>query len=216
MGLISSAVLYFRLAKNNKVISILTKYLLQYKRVSIPQVGSFEIKTRNAELNVADKQIAAPIFITEFSSVDAVSEHQYNFFSTSLHLDKSSIANELISFGEKLKEKLSGGPFMWKGLGTLKQRTGQIVFEAEEITLACLNPVAAEKVIRQNASHTVLVGEREHSSEEMTERLQATPSTETSYLHLTGWIVLVLAILAIIYFIYTGSFSSLSSGSNWK
>lgn len=212
----SSAVPYFRLVKNNKVVSILTKYLLQYKRVSIPLVGSFEIKMKSAELNVADKKILAPQLVTEFSSADAVSEHQYQYFTASLNQDTASIVNELISFGERLKEKISGEAFKWNGVGTLKKRTGQIVFEPEAIDLASLNIVTADKVIRQNASHTVLVGEREHSSEEITERLQAIQPTETSYLHTIGWIVLILAILAIIYFIYTGSFSSLSSGSNWK
>ncbi len=216
MALTSWAVLYFRLVKNNKVFPILTKYLLQHKRVTIPQVGSFEIKTRSAALNVADKEIIAPVFAMEFSSADTVSEHQYEYFTASLNQDRNTIISELLSFGEKLKEKLSGEPFEWKGLGTLKKRTGQIVFEPEDIRLPSYTAVAAQRVIRENASHKVLVGEREHSSEEMAERLQNVQLTETSYLHLIGWIVLVLAIIAIIYLIYTGAFSSLSSGSNWK
>jgi len=204
------------LVKNNKVFPILTKYLLQYKRVSIPHVGSFEIKMGSASLEVVDKKILPPSFITEFSPVDTVSEHQYQYFTTCLKTDEEATANELFSFGQQLKEKIAGEAFRWNGIGTLKKRSGGIVFEEDKLHLECIGDVTAEKVIREKASHTVLVGEREHTSEEMTERLQAAPSTDTSYLHTIGWIVLVLAILAIIYFIYTGAFSSLSSGSSWR
>jgi hypothetical protein len=205
------------LDKNNNVLSILTKYLLQYKRVTIPHVGSFQIRSKAAELDVADKKVLAPAFVTEYSGSDAVSEHQYHYIASILEQDRNSVTNEMVQFGQWLKERIVSDTFKWNGLGTLKNRRGEIVFEAEQMQIPSLGTIAAGKVIRENASHTVLVGEREHSSEEMTERLQVVhPETKKSHLHLIGWIVLVLAILAIIYFVYAGSFSSLSSGSGWK
>jgi len=210
----SWAVPYFRLAKNNKVIEVITKYLLQYRKVAIPHIGSFEIRYQPAQLDVADKKMIAPVFVTEFSSTDTVNEHQYNYITSSLHAERNTVSNDLARFGEQLKEKIASTPVNFNGLGVLKKTGQRIIFEPQEIVFDGLQPVYASKVIRENASHTVLVGERERNSIEMAESLQATPDSKRSYLHLISWILLLLAIAAIIYILYEGSFQPSAAGLN--
>lgn len=213
MGSTSWAVPYFRLAKNNKVIEVITKYLLQYRKVSIPHVGSFELKYQPARLDVADKRMIAPGFVTEYSNNDSVHDHQYNYFTSSLHVQKTQVSNELAHFGAQLKEKISLQSVTLNGLGVLKQAGQRIVFEPQEIACHGLLPVTASKVIRENASHTVLVGERERNSIEMAESLQASP-VKKSYLNLIGWILFILAVAAIVYFLYKESFQPSGAGLN--
>jgi nucleoid DNA-binding protein len=213
MGSTSLGVPYFRSAKNNKVIEVITKYLLQYRKVAIPYIGSFEIRYEPARLDVADKQMIAPTYVTEYSSNDSVRDHQYNYFTSSLNAERNKVSDDLALFGEQLNERLSSQPVVLNGLGILKKAGQRIVFEPQESAFDGLQPVAASKVIRENASHTVLVGERERNSIEMAESLQASPE-QKSYLNLIGWILFILAAAAIVYFLYKDSFNPSGAGLN--
>ena len=58
----------------------------------------------------------------------------------------------------------------WEGLGILKKDDmGDIHFESSILNPSFLQPVPAEKVVRTNAKHMLLVGDRERSSREMSD-----------------------------------------------
>jgi hypothetical protein len=92
----------------------------------------------------------------------------------------------------------------------LKYSSNSIVFEPESIHLSSLQAVPAQKVMRENVQHNVLVGDREVSR-------QATDVVGESFsrrpLFITiGWIVLGLAVAAIAVVLYLGKFQITSSG----
>ena len=70
-----------------------------------------------------------------------------------------------------LKKQLSSGTIIeWTGIGTLKKDPGQEINldpSLKEFTYEA--PVIARKVIRENAEHTIRVGEEEKTSVEMLE-----------------------------------------------
>ncbi len=196
------------------MFSLITKYLLQHKRVSIPQVGSFELKSIPPELDIADKKLLAPVFITEYSTADEVTEHQFRYFSQAQGADKERVEQDLRLFGQRLKEALRRRSVNWNGFGTLQAVDKSIVFEPEEIRLACLQPLDASRVIRQNAGHRVLVGEQDLSSQQATDILQqdSQPPVKRSYANLIGWIVLALVLLLVGYLLYKRSFAPQGAG----
>lgn len=194
------------------MFSLITKYLLQHKRVSIPQVGSFELKSRPPELDIADKKLLAPVFITEYSAADEVTEHQFRYFSQAQGADKERVEQDLRLFGQRLKEALRRRSVNWNGFGTLQSIDKSIVFEPQEIRLNSLQPLDASRVIRQNAGHRVLVGEQDLSSQQATDILQQEAPVKRSYANLTGWIVLALALLLAGYLLYRHSFAPRGAG----
>ena len=163
-------------------------------------------------LDVADKKIIAPFYITEYSVIDHVSDHQSGYFAALSKRDMGAAKNDLSQFGYGLRESLRTKPLDWKGLGILKRSGSGIVFNAEEIKLESLGNIDAQKVLRENAEHTVLVGETERSSTEMAATMQLEPAVQKSYLNLWGWILLGLSILFIGYLLNRGSFSPEASG----
>ena len=70
---------YFRSLKANSVFNQLTKYLVQYKRVSIPSVGTILLVQQPAQLNVADKIIEPPTVSAELREDVVVPEHQLKY-----------------------------------------------------------------------------------------------------------------------------------------
>lgn len=204
------AELYFRLLKKNKVLSLLTQYLFLYKKVCIPHIGTFEIIQQSPQLNVADKLITAPCFEIKYFSEDLVPEHQLDFF-TSVEREQEKIKLELFSFGEQLKNKIQQLPFRWKGLGTLRFHFNEMIFEAEELKLLPLQNIAAQKVLRENAQHQILVGDRELSSREATEALHRAKQ-KTPWFITVGWIILSLATIFIFMILYAKNFEPAAAG----
>src|SRR5690606_30791234 len=74
----------------------------------------------------------------------------------------------------------------------LQDENGEIVFEPFSNILSGLEPVAAERLIRINAEHQMIVGERETTSAEMSRYFE-----EQRYVEKESWWIYVLIITAI-------------------
>lgn len=187
----------------------LTKYLLQYKRVSIPSVGTIQLVQQPAQLNVADKLILPPSYNAEFRNEDHVPDHQLNFLASLLNKERENIHQSLCEFGHRLKERMNGEGFEWKGIGVIHtSNEGSTVFPGEG-----LEPVVAEKVIRQDAEHRVLVGDQQMTSTQIAGLREEVVENKRSVLIIIGWIVLAMSILYIIFILWQGKFRVGAVGS---
>lgn len=192
------------------MLTLVTKYLLQYKRVCIPNVGTFELVANSPQLNVADKLISSPAYLTRYFPGQEVTDHQYNFFA-SAGMEKERLMQELFLFGEKLKRKIQTSPFYWKGFGTLKCISSEVLFEPDEIVIEGLQPVPAQKVLRENVQHNMLVGDQEMTSQQVTEALTHVEYKRPWFI-IAGWVLLIVATIAIIIFLYMNNFRTTSTG----
>lgn len=207
---------YFRSAKQRtKVLSLLTKYLLQYKSVCIPGVGTLEIIQDPPKLNFAERLFTPPVFITHYLNKEVLTDHQVNYFAASNVEEREIIKEQLLNFGENFKSRIRQKPFEWIGLGTFHFDSEAIVFEPVTVCMPSLQTVPAVKVIRTDQDHQVLVGDKELSSRQAAVALIKNIAKRPVVI-LIGWIVLILAILAIIYILYMGNFNPGSSGLQWK
>ena len=184
--------------------------MLRYKRVCIPNVGTFELVMQSPQLDVADKRISSPVYITQYKSQDQVTDHQFRFLSNGKS-EKESLVQELSSFGEKLKRKIRNSPFHWKGFGTLQFSSNELLFEPDEIKLEGLQSVPAQKVLRENVQHNMLVGDQEMTSQQVTEVLNKAEEKRPWFIIL-GWILFILAVIAIVILLYMKNFQTTSTG----
>jgi hypothetical protein len=173
-------------------------------------VGTFEIVMQSPQLDVADKLISSPVFITHHKKEDEVPEHQFYFFTKGEGGDESFIP-ELFSFGERMNKRIQNSPFYWKGFGTLRFASNEMLFEPDEIKLEALQPVPAQKVLRENVQHQVLVGDQEMTSQQVTEVLN-TVEYERPWFIIVGWILFILSVAAIIVYLYMHNFETTSTG----
>ncbi|HEU4470079.1 MAG TPA: hypothetical protein VFR58_03270 [Flavisolibacter sp.] len=195
------------------MLSLLTKYLVQHKRVCIPHIGTFEIVQQPPALNVADQRFTPPFFTTRFVQDENVPEHQWKFL-LSAHADAARQNDDLSGFGKQLKSLIKKDPFRWNGFGTLSYSSGSIVFEPDEIVLPSLSSLPAEKVRRENAQHQVLVGDQEMTRQ--VSDIQHGTRPERNVALTVGWILLALAVLGIAAWLYFGGFNPAASGSQFK
>ncbi len=192
------------------MLQLLTIYLFQYRKVSIPHVGMIQLVQHPPVLQLVDKKLGPPNFSAELKKEEEVSEHQLNFLDSFLNSGTEVVSKELSFFGDKLHEKINGSGFEWKGLGTITRSTQTL-----PIAITGFETIRAEKIIRQDSQHAVLVGDREMTSGQMNERRTfAEPvRKKASPLITVGWILLGFSILAIAIFLYTGKFKVNAAGS---
>lgn len=194
------------------MLTLLTKYLVQYKRVSIPHIGTFEIVQHSPELVIADKKITAPVFITKYIHNDQVPDHQVHFIQNNEQVARE----ELSSFGENLSKSIQKHPFCWNGFGTLRYDSSRFVFDPESIELNSLSHITAAKVIRKNARHTKLVGDLEMTGDHITQVFNQPGVKKHRELYMVlGWIVFFLALIATAYILFLGRFEVSASGLRW-
>jgi len=203
--------LYFRLLKKTDVFPLLTKYLLLYKRVCIPCIGTFEIVQQSPQLSVGEKLFSPPSFTTRHLRHDAVPEHQFDFFASSAETEKEKLRQELFLFGENFRRRIQKDPFQWNGFGILRFSSNEIVFEPLPIKLPSLASLPAEKIIRENVQHSVLVGDQQMTSKQVNEVLNKASHKKPLFLTI-GWILLIVALITIIILLYFGKFQTTVSG----
>ena len=193
----------------------LAKYLSQYKQVSIPQVGSFELVPQSAVLDVASKLIKPPTYIPQYSDKDIVKDHQLNFLALDLQADKEQVKEQLETFGKDLRTKIRHGAFSWKGVGKLQDANTEMIFYPDVLVINGLQAIPAEKVLRKNVQHAVRRGEQEVMSSSFQEEEKPVVKKK-SLVGIIGWAVVVLAIAFIAVYLYMEGFNSTSSGSRMK
>ncbi len=215
MGSTSWAELYFRSLKLNKVLSLLTKYLLQYRRLCIPHVGTFELVQQPAEFSVVDQLMLPPAFRLSWTSSDFLPEHQLSYLAAASRADKEKTRAELDQFGQGFYSKLEKQTFTWNGIGTVKKENGSVHVAKEFLQVDGWEVVPAHKVVREHAEHSMLVGDRQMTSQQVADTL-GKGGKKRSYVVLIGWILFVLTLLAIIFLLYKNGFNPLSSGLKMK
>ena len=195
------------------MLSSLSSYLVQNKKVFIPHIGTFELLYKPAVLHFADRLIYPPSTEVLFVSEGSASKEQVNYLGRQLNLDAGDTEEKLRHFGANLKRRIEDTSFEWKGFGKLVLVEDRIVFEPAPSN--ALKPVAANKIIRENAHHDVLVGEKEmHSSDVSYIGEAAKPGR--SYATLAGWIIVLLALAFIIYNLFEHGFHPFASGLQQK
>ncbi|MGN6399900.1 MAG: hypothetical protein ACTHMD_05570 [Flavisolibacter sp.] len=211
MALIYWAELYFRSLKRIKVLSLLTKYLLQYRRLSIPHVGTFELVQQSPEFNVVDKLISPPSFRLNWNNNDVLTDHQLSYLAASFHSNKEKIREELDALGKRIQSNAQKKAFNWNGIAALQADNGKFEVERDLLQLDGLETVPAHKIIRQNVEHSMLVGDQQMTSQQMTDAFRKKQKRK-SYAVVIGWVLFFLTLVAIIFLLYKSGFNPLASG----
>jgi hypothetical protein len=159
----------------------LYQYLLQYKKLPVPGIGTFLLERKPAVTDFPSRLIYAPVYAVSLSG--AVQQPGRNFFQwlgQSLDIAEREAVIKFNNFSFDIKNNIgNGGTINWNGVGVLnKGLAGEIkLLPADNLIVE--EAVPADKVIRQRAEHTVRVGEQEKTSEEMTELLNKTEAVKS-------------------------------------
>jgi nucleoid DNA-binding protein len=157
-------------------------FLIRYRQVELPGIGVVSLQIQPAKTKFIDREVLPPAYFFQFSTREKSTTsklsgwiaHAWNISET----DADSRFNDFISgIRRQLQE---GKEVVWAGVGKFsKDLMNEIKFEPQKRALAFQQPVIAEKVIRENARHAVLVGEREKTASEYSEIIEESAEVTT-------------------------------------
>jgi hypothetical protein len=180
------------------MFDILYEYLIKYRRLILPRLGTISVQRRPAVLNFAEHTVQSPAY--DFIWTEQAAGIPYSFtawLAGKTETTEEEAQNHFLSFLEEIKTSISNGQeVIWDRVGVIKKSLANTIdFVPQSSPFVLENPVPARKVIHEKAGHTVLVGETEMSAGEALEMLQESPTSRSHLLDAA----LALGIIAIIF-----------------
>lgn len=176
----------------------LYQYLILHKQLNMPGIGTFLLERKPAHIDFVNKVAEPPAYTVALHHGNvSASKNVFNWLASTLGISELDAVKRFNDFSVDIKNKvMAGDKLHWEGVGVFsKGMAGEIRFEAVLKDMKAGVPIPAVKVIRENAEHTVRVGEQEKTSSEMIEMLA--PSNEKK-IHWWG-IALIVSLLAFIF-----------------
>ncbi|MHA4810027.1 hypothetical protein ACX0G9_18080 [Flavitalea flava] len=156
------------------MFSVLNAYLFQHRSISIPGLGSIYLETHSANVDVAERTILPPVYQFRFDKYfDAPDREFFSFIATQRNILDFEAIKWYNEFSFELRNRIrTEDQVDWEGVGILKKdNTGNVIFEPIADNGLFMTPTPALRVNRQNAQHTLLVGDQEKTNFEMNEWL---------------------------------------------
>ncbi len=176
------------------------KYLAHHNTVTITGLGEFKVVKSAPEWQAVQQQLAAPA--TEFlwnKSTEPTTQSFIDYIATSKNIGNTTaidFINSEITIIKSIIEK--EGYDEWVGFGIFKHdATQKIVFTPNE-PIQYSKMVLAEKVIRKDEVHTMMVGEQETTNTAM-EAFYSEPEKRSFK---WWWWPVIIAILSLAYIFY--------------
>ena len=193
----------------------LYEFLILNKKLSLPGIGTIGLFQHSSQHDYADRQFISPSYFFKIESKnDKPSKRLFDWLCSSSGLTEWDAIRAVNDFSFDLKKKISEeGEMNWEKVGVFRRdNNGDIKIDSHKISLQIEPPIAAEKVIRVKAEHTVLVGEKERSSIQMEEYFaQGLP--KKNYTWIIAIILTVLAVMFIGWYFSEKGFSPSSAGN---
>jgi hypothetical protein len=174
---------------------VLNKYLFQHKSISIPGLGSLVAETIPAVSDFANKQLLPVQIKFRFDKYFDVPDREFfAWLSSKKNIPDFEVIKWYNEFATDLRNKIRvDEEAVWQGVGVFKKDFGgEVVFEPHASPYELYPAVKAERIIRTDAMHSILVGDKEKTNYEMTEFL-----SDEVYVEKESWWIYALILAAI-------------------
>jgi hypothetical protein len=186
------------------MIATLNSYLIQHKSICIPGLGTIYLEKIPAINDFSNRQMLPPSYKFRFDKYfDAPDKEFFSFLASSQNMAEYEAIKLYNEFAYDLRDRIrKEEKFDWPQVGILmRDATGEIQFKSEMIQPGFVRPVAARRVIRQDARHAILVGDQELTTDHMTELL----NVEQVHVEKESWwmyALIIFCVAVVILFVY--------------
>lgn len=153
------------------MIELLKQYLLQQSSISIPGLGTVYIERTPAQSDYVNRQLLPPGYHYRFDKYfDTPEKGFFCFLANAKKIEEIEAIRMFNEWARNFRDRITNGgsEISLEGIGSLKRNeNGEVVFEPAGKPAAHIPIVAGERVIRINARHSMLVGDKETSNVEM-------------------------------------------------
>jgi len=199
------------------MLGLFYQYLIRHHRIVLPGLGTVVLQRKPAVSDFTEHIFLPPSYSFHWENGDTnPSEAFFIWLSHKLDIAEEDAAIRVTNFVADLKRQMNAGKeIFWEGVGTIRRGTeSAIEFEPIETELTFENKVHGEKVIHENSTHTLLVGDKEKTSVEMTEILHLPEAKPFDWIRI-AMIAAVLSIIFMIAYIWKNGLNA-NSVSNQK
>lgn len=184
----------------------LYRYLVQNQQLQLPGIGTLAIQQADAEMNIADHSVTAGTYQLDFHKDNTVTvpAKLYNWLAGVSGITEREAIVQYNDFVFDLQQQLKNGATInWQQVGVLTAGLGgEIKFESAVKQYAAGYAVTAHKVKREQALHTIRVGEQEKTSAEMIEMLAPQTATRDAWM-IVAYILLGLSLAFVAWYLAT-------------
>ena len=143
-------------------------YLYKNKKCPLPQVGTLQLSTSNAVAWYADKRMEAPMPVIKLSETVLPADDFISFIAARKNVSIAEAGKLLADYCGNLKKLDSNSESILHQTGRFYVNPeGLLIFKANELPAEFLPSVNAERVLHQEVSHNIVVGDKETNSVEM-------------------------------------------------
>lgn len=179
------------------------KYLMQHQQVCIPGIGIFYKQRTAAHLDFSNKVFQPPAYTILFREEPVKADKDfYSFLSNEQGVNEVEAIRHFQDFAYRFKEHLSQfSQTDLPGLGVMhKGSDGALLFTPGHLLANYFPATPAERIVRKQSEHTMLVGDNETTNTQMQERLDEDQTESKSWWWIGAIVLGVLAIIAIVYY----------------
>ncbi|MES1216259.1 MAG: hypothetical protein ABUT20_12160 [Bacteroidota bacterium] len=156
------------------MLGLFYQYLIRHHKIVLPGLGTVVLQRKPAASHFAEHDFVSPSYT--FQWVQTGTNPPASFFewiAYKLNIAEEDAVIRVNNFISDVKKEINAGKeIRWNGVGIIRRGLDSgIEMEAESKSLPFEKTVHGEKVIHQDSSHTILVGDKEKTSVEMTEML---------------------------------------------
>jgi len=196
-------------------MEILNNYLYQHKSISIPGLGTLYMDRMPARTDFVNRQILAPYYSFRFDQYfDAPDKDFFGYLANKKQVPDFEAMKWFNEFSLDLRTRIRNREEVnWHGLGSfVVGENGEIYFKSDVTNGPRVQPVTAERIIRNNADHHLLVGDVERTTSEMPELLTETVIEKESW-WTYALIITALALSILCYQLFRDKFQMSNFGS---
>lgn len=181
---------------------LITAYLFQYKYCPLPGTGTLMLQYHSAKIVHGESKIAAPYSTVTLQTEVKDPAHFITFIAAAKNIGTVSAKRLLQQFCTGIADSRLTKPYVIEGLGNfVVNDEGQVDFIYTGPDASASQSAPAEKIIRKNESHTILVGDTETTNTEMSEYYNE-PEPGESLRWLIGAMILLVSALAGLFFYF--------------
>lgn len=180
----------------------LVKYLTQHESLSLGKLGTFITRKYAANIEPVNNSAYAPVSALQLvkNKGNTIDRAFISFLSNNNDSSESEAQQRTEHYIQSVLKDLDiSGEKIINGLGTIRKNNEQIVFYRDTVFKMPVTP--AIRVIRQNAVHTLRVGDKEVSNEDMIAYYQSENASGNRRMYwIAGILTLILGVLLAIYY----------------
>jgi hypothetical protein len=146
------------------MFEVLNSYLFQHKSISIPGLGTIFLERLPANTDVGNRNFLPSLYYFRFDKyLDAPDKDFFSFLAAEKNIPDYEAIKWYNEFSHDLRNRIKQEEKVkWDDVGFLKKDyAGNVVFESAPQNPEFLKPVQANMVIRKDAQHHLLMGDKE-------------------------------------------------------